>query len=97
MKITKEELLKIAHMSNLEIHEQEIAPLLKQIDDVLGYAQRVKDLAAQHSDVLVQDNDNANVFRSDVVDCYAVDRIVQEFPDRQDRFIVVPAVLENTK
>lgn len=46
IKITREEVLKIARISRLNIHEEEVEPLMKQLDDVLSYAQRVKEVAA---------------------------------------------------
>lgn len=94
--ITRQELLKIAHLSNLEIHDDEIPALLKQIDDVLTYAQCVKEYARSYDQEL-EHTGNRNVFREDVVAPYNADALVEEFPERQERYIVVPAILESTK
>ena len=44
-KITKEEILKIARMSHLEIQEHEIEPLRAQLESVLSYAERVQEVS----------------------------------------------------
>ncbi len=43
--ITKEEVLKIAHMSRIAIHEDEIDELTKQLEAVLAYAARINEVA----------------------------------------------------
>jgi len=92
-KITREEVLKIARISHLDIHEDEIAPLIKQIDDVLSYAARVKEIA---SDIEEPPTKNANVFREDVVVKTDPELILSCAPEREENFFVVPAILEST-
>ena len=90
-KITKEEVLKIAHMSRLDIHEDELAPLAKQLGEVLSYAGRVQEVAE-----LVEEpsNRNVNVFREDVVVKTDPEPILSQAPEREDDLFVVPTILE---
>ena len=94
MKITKEEILKIANMSNLDLHDDEIPSLIKEIDDVLTYAVRVKEVAADVEEPLTK---NVNMFREDVVVKTNPELVLSRSPEREENFFVVPAVLEGNK
>lgn len=93
-KITKEEALKIANSSQLELHEDEIGPLLKHLEDVLSYAERVKEVAA---DVQEPSNCNINVFREDVSKQCDAELILSKAPEREENYFVVPVILENNE
>jgi len=94
MKITKEEILKIANMSNLDLHDDEIPSLIKEIDDVLTYAVRVKEVAADVEEPLTK---NVNMFREDVVVKTNPELVLSRAPEREENFFVVPAVLQGNK
>jgi aspartyl-tRNA(Asn)/glutamyl-tRNA(Gln) amidotransferase subunit C len=89
--ITKEEVLKIAHMSRITIHEDEIDPLIKHLESVLSYAARVGQVATAEQAPLSQ---NINVFREDVAIPFNAERIKQEAPEIEENYFVVPAILE---
>lgn len=91
-RITDQEIKKIAQISNLEINEQEIDGIIKQIESVLSYAARVQEVASEKSTIPTR---NINIFREDVVIKSQSDGILAQAPERQDRFFVVPAILEN--
>ena len=94
MKITKEEILKIANMSNLDLREDEIPSLVKEVDDVLTYAVRVREIAA---DVEEPSTKNINTFREDIVIKTDPEFVLSRAPEREENFFVVPAVLEGNK
>lgn len=91
-KISREEIVKIAHGSQLEILEQEIKPLIQQIQDVLSYAQRVTIIAA---DIQEPSTKNINIFRSDVTKQCDAESILKRAPEREGDFFVVPVILEH--
>ncbi len=62
--ITKEEVLKIAHMSRITIHDHEIDAITQHLEAVLNYAARVNEIAAAPQ--MAQTN-TKNVFREDVI------------------------------
>ena len=93
-KISKEEILKLAAISNIEIMPHEIEPLAKQLADVLTYAVRVTDLAV---DVQEPSTKNVNNFREDYVVKTDPELVRAQAPAREHDFFVVPAVLENEK
>ncbi|MBT3456348.1 Asp-tRNA(Asn)/Glu-tRNA(Gln) amidotransferase subunit GatC [bacterium] len=91
-KITKEEVLKIAELSRIEISDDEIEPIVKQLQDVLSYAQRVKEVAIDVREPLRK---NVNIMREDVVIKTDSETILRQAPDREDNFFVVPIILNN--
>ena len=93
-KISKEEVLKIAHISSLDLHDDEIPALVKQLQDVLTYAERVTQVAADTQEPSVK---KVNVFREDVVIKSDPEEILSCAPEREQDYFVVPAVLESSK
>lgn len=93
MKITKEEALKIAYISRIAIQDSEIEPLIKQLEAVLSYAERVTQVAAELNDQ--PSNNNVNFLREDVVAKQNPEPILQRAPEREENYFVVPKILDN--
>jgi len=93
-KITKEEVLKLAYLSRVKITDEEVEPLLKQLQDVLSYAARVKEIAA---DITEPCNKHVNVMREDVVIKTDPVKILEQAPQEEENFFVVPVILDNKK
>lgn len=93
-KITKEEILKIARMSHLEIQEHEMEPLCAQLESVLSYAERVQEVISTVQDL---SRKQVNVFREDVIIDHDVEPILSQAPEREGEFFVVPAIIEQAK
>ena len=91
-KITREEVLKIAKLSKIEIKESEIEPMITHLQDVLTYAAGVKEIGG---DVEVPSSKNVNVFREDVCVKTNPEPILSQAPEGEDNFFVVPKILEN--
>ncbi len=92
IKITKEELLKIAQISQLRLNEDEIEPLIGQIQAVLTYAERVQEVAG---DIALPSNKNVNVLREDVIVRTSSQPILEQAPEREEDYFVVPKIIEN--
>ena len=91
-KITRQELLKIARISHLAIHEDEIETFMAQIDSVLTYAERVKEIA---TDVEDASSGAINVFREDVALQFDAPAVLSLAPEHEEQFFVVPKILES--
>ncbi len=89
-KITKDEALKIASFTKLTIADDEIDGIVKQLQDVLGYAERVQDIA---KDIAIPSHKNVNRQREDVVVSFDTRKILDQAPDEQDNYFVVPKIL----
>jgi aspartyl-tRNA(Asn)/glutamyl-tRNA(Gln) amidotransferase subunit C len=90
--ISREEALKIAYISRISLEEQEIEPVLKQLTEVLEYAQRVQDLATELDEQ--PSYKNINVMREDVVASSYPEIILSRAPEREENYFVVPRILD---
>lgn len=90
--ITKEEVLKIAQLSKIEIKEQDIEKIVRQFQDILNYAERVQDIAKE---VDIPRSKNINVDREDVIVSSDPERILAQAPQAEDNYFVVPKILDN--
>ena len=94
IKVSREEVIYIAHLSRIDIQEDEIEPLRKSLEEILSYAARVQEFAAAAEYV---PNKNVNVLRDDLPIATAPQPLLAQAPVREDNYIVVPAVLENER
>ncbi|MFT6765139.1 MAG: aspartyl-tRNA(Asn)/glutamyl-tRNA(Gln) amidotransferase subunit C [Alteromonas naphthalenivorans] len=92
MKITKEEAIKIASISRIALKDSEIDPLIKQLEAVLSYAERVTQVAAELDDQ--PSNRNVNFLREDVVVKCDPEPILERAPEREENYFVVPKILD---
>ncbi len=92
-KISREEILKIARMSHVDVREDEIQSLTEQLERVLSYAERVSRVAV---DVEEPSTKNVNVFREDVVVKKDPAPILAQAPERAGNYFVVPKILESS-
>jgi len=90
-KITREEVLKIAQISHITLREDEVEPLMKHLESVLSYAERVQEIAAQIEEPLSK---NVNVFREDHIVNTDPETILCQAPEREEDYFVVPAIIE---
>jgi len=90
-KITKEEALKIAAFTKLTIDDSEIDAVVQRLQDVLEYAERVQDMA---KDIDIPANKNINRLRQDIVISFDSTKILNQAPEAQDNYFVVPKIIE---
>ena len=90
-KISREDVLKIAHISNIAVYENEIESIREQLENILTYAARVQEVIAQAE----ESTKAINVFRQDVVISTDPEPILAQAPEREERFFVVPKILDS--
>lgn len=91
--ISRDEVIKIARISNIALHEQEIDAVVTQLEQVLSYAERVIEISGQgnpETGTFPQ-----NIFRPDVAIPTPTQPILAQAPEREERYFVVPKILEN--
>jgi aspartyl-tRNA(Asn)/glutamyl-tRNA(Gln) amidotransferase subunit C len=91
-KITREEVVKLAQLSRVELKEEEIDLVTKQLQDVLNYAQRVNEIA---QDIQVDFGKNINIFAQDIIERTKAEPLLAQAPEREDNFFVVPRIIED--
>ena len=90
--ITREEVEKIARLSNIELSQAEIINAQNRLEAVLNYAARVQDIA---KDVDVAILKNSNIEREDSIQPCNSQTILAQAPEREGDFFVVPVIIEN--
>jgi aspartyl/glutamyl-tRNA(Asn/Gln) amidotransferase C subunit len=91
--ITREEVLKIARMSHIHVREDEIEPLVKQLEQVLTYARRVVNVGSGDSGAL-NGHKQVNVMRPDKAISQDAQPLLAQAPEREGDFFVVQAILD---
>lgn len=89
--ITKEEIEKIARLAHIYLSETEINNAIQHLDAVLSYAARVQEIA---KDVDVPSLKNCNIEREDVIIPTNAQTILNQAPEREGDFFVVPVIIE---
>jgi aspartyl/glutamyl-tRNA(Asn/Gln) amidotransferase C subunit len=79
-------------MSAISLREEEIAPLMKRMEEILSYAQRVTQVATAIEEPSTK---NVNVLRNDVVVPQNTQKILAQMPERAGDYLVVPMILDN--
>ncbi len=84
--MNKEELYNIAILGKLEIKEQEVDEIIKDMENIISFAQKVND--AKVLDETVEDlNDLENVLREDeVTPSYPQEEILKNAKTQEDGF-----------
>jgi aspartyl-tRNA(Asn)/glutamyl-tRNA(Gln) amidotransferase subunit C len=90
--VTQDEVKRIARMSRIALNEQEIVKMQKHLEAVLSYAARVQDIA---KDVQVPVLKNSNIERDDVVQQCDSEKILDQAPEREGNYFVVPVIIES--
>lgn len=91
IKISREEVLHIAKLSRIELSENEIPELIKNLEEVLTYAARVQEIAAGTE---FPSSKNINIFRDDAIVSTDPKPLIANAPQREENYFIVPVVLE---
>ncbi len=67
MTVSKEELLHIVKLAHIKINDDEIDTYLKNLDDILDFADIINKADTNGLDVTIGANENYNVFRKDEI------------------------------
>lgn len=90
--ITKEQVLKMAQLSHIEVKEDEVQALTNHLEAVLAYAARVQEIAQPAQ---TPESKNVNIMRADEIMKTDADTILSRAPESESHYFVVPAILEN--
>ena len=99
MKITREEVLRVAELAHLELSEGELAKYQLQLDSILEYIAKLNavDTSAVEpmAQVLTEDKNVNAAMRDDVVaPCDVAKEILKQAPDAEGAYFRVPKVIE---
>ncbi len=94
MKITKEEVLYVAHLARLDLDEESIEKFAGQIDEILGYIEKLNQVDTKDIKPTSHAISLTNAFRDDEEKEH-IDRelALANAPEKEDGSFVVPKVV----
>ena len=94
MKVSKEELLHIADLADLNLNEEEVDNYLKNLDDILNYVEILEEAPIKDLQETIGANDNSNVFRKDEVKVFEDhDALLSNAPEVERDMLKIPKVI----
>lgn len=95
MAITRKDVLHLAKLSNLRLSEEQIEPLIKDLDNIVGYISQLDELDTEGVEPTYQCFDMQNVWREDVIEEFEASRkdLLSLTNETEDNQIKVPRVL----
>jgi aspartyl-tRNA(Asn)/glutamyl-tRNA(Gln) amidotransferase subunit C len=94
MQVSKEELLHIANLSELELEENEVENYLENLQDILNFAEIVNNAKVEDLDITIGANEAKNVFRKDEVECFEdTEALLQNAPSKEMNMFKIPKVI----
>ena len=99
MKITREDVIRVADLAYLELSESELETYRKQIDEILEYIGKLNELDTANvepmAQVLTDDQTADATLREDlVVPCNLAPDVLKQAPDPEPPYFRVPKVIE---
>ena len=95
MQVTKEELLHIAKLADLELDEKEVDNYLANLEDILNFANIVNNAPVEGLDITIGANEAKNVFRKDEVKVFKDNEsLLENAPDKAQNMFKIPKVIE---
>lgn len=93
--ISRDDVLHLAQLSNLELSDNEIDSLKIDLSNILGYVEQLSELDTDGVEPTYQVTDLENVWRDDKIIDYGVSRedLIRLAPESTDSQIKVPKVL----
>ena len=99
MKISREDVLRVAELAYLDLSEAELETYRAQLDEILEYIGKLNELDTASvepmAQVLTDDQTADATLRDDVVvQCNVAGEILQQAPDPEPPYFRVPKVIE---
>jgi aspartyl-tRNA(Asn)/glutamyl-tRNA(Gln) amidotransferase subunit C len=95
MALSKETVKYVADLSRIELKEQELERLSKQLESILGFIDKLKELDVENISPTSHILPISNIFRDDIKKVsLPQDKALSNAPDRQGHFFGVPKVIE---
>jgi aspartyl-tRNA(Asn)/glutamyl-tRNA(Gln) amidotransferase subunit C len=96
MKISKEDVIKVAELARLEFSDEETGKFTEQMGNILGYIERLNELDTDNVEPTSHVLDISTPLREDtVVKLLTIEEVLQNAPETEDDFFVVPQVIED--
>jgi len=95
MKISPEEVKRVALLARLRLTPQEESQLTEQLDHILGYMEKLNELDTSNVEPFSHAVDAVNVTREDIVTNRPdTDALLANAPERDANYFKVPKIIE---
>lgn len=95
MKVSKEEILHIAKLANLNLREEEIDTYLLHLQDILNFANIVNNAPVEGLKETIGTNKNYNVFRKDeIINFEDNEALLANAPEKERNMFKIPKVIQ---
>jgi aspartyl-tRNA(Asn)/glutamyl-tRNA(Gln) amidotransferase subunit C len=96
MKISKEDVKKVAELARLEFNEAQTEKFTEQLGNILEYIEKLNELDTDNVEPTSHVLDISTPLREDKVQkLLTIDEVLQNAPESEDDFFVVPQVIED--
>lgn len=94
MKISPDEVAKVARLARLDLPQEKIDQYAAQLGDILGYMDKLSELDTSAVEPMYTPVDHVSVLRDDVVrKDYAREDILKNAPETDGAFFIVPRIV----
>lgn len=94
MQVSREEVIHIAKLANLNLKEEEIETYRMHLADILNFANVVNNAPIEGLSETIGMNDSYNVFRKDeIVQNSTREELLQNAPEQQEGMYRIPKVI----
>lgn len=94
MSLTKDEVLKVAHLARLEFKELEIEKFRGDLNNILSFIEKLKEVDTSGVEPMYQVNNLENVLRPDLVKkSLDKDLALKNAPQKDEGMFIVPKVV----
>lgn len=95
MKIDKQTLDKLAHLSRLEIKEQDEAKMIKDLSNIVTFVEKLNEVDTDGVEPLTTMSQEVNALREDVPGGHLThEEVLKNAPSKNEDFFRVPKVIE---
>ena len=98
MKISREDVLKVAALANLELTDAEVETYRGQLDDILTYIDKLNEVDTSLIEPMTQaiatSTDGTTLREDTIVRSYVIDDVLAGAPDPEPPYFRVPRVIE---
>jgi aspartyl-tRNA(Asn)/glutamyl-tRNA(Gln) amidotransferase subunit C len=94
MHISKEEILHIAKLADLELNDNEIEKYTENLQEILNFANIVNNAPTEGLNVTIGANEKKNVFRKDEIKVFEDNEaLLQNAPSKEQNMFKIPKVI----
>ena len=94
MQVEREEILHIARLANLDIKEEELEVYTRNLQDILNFANIVKNAETENVSETIGITNNTNVFREDEIKVFEDNQaLLQNAPEQENNMFKLPKVI----